>query len=90
MKATILLGLGLLLFAPLAAAAATRLVPGQYPTIQQAIDNCNDGRIIGVENGVAIFGLVSEDSIFGGSVILHAAVTIEVISHDIEYYANFR
>ncbi|MBL7152855.1 MAG: right-handed parallel beta-helix repeat-containing protein [Phycisphaerae bacterium] len=43
MKATILLGFGLLLFAPLAAAAATRLVPGQYLTIQQAIDDSNAG-----------------------------------------------
>ena len=68
MKATIFLGLGLLLFAPLTAAAATRFVPGQYLTIQQAIDDCNDGDTVIIAPGT-YSGVGNRDIDFLGKAI---------------------
>ncbi len=41
----------ILLFTAAFASAATRLVPDQYPNIQAAIDDCNDGDVVIVSQG---------------------------------------
>ncbi|MHC4073466.1 MAG: PKD domain-containing protein, partial [Planctomycetota bacterium] len=51
MKRSVLLGLAPLLIAATLASAATRSVPGDYTTIQQAIDDCNDADVVVVEPG---------------------------------------
>ncbi len=51
MRNTILLSLALLSIAATQSPAETRLVPGDYATIQQAIQECNDGDVVVVEPG---------------------------------------
>lgn len=51
MKATILLGALLVLLTSLFARAAVHLVPDQYLTIQQAIDDCNAGDTVVIAPG---------------------------------------
>jgi len=51
MKNTILPGLILLLITGTSAIGAVRLVPDEYPTIQAAIDDCNDGDVVTVKPG---------------------------------------
>ena len=51
MKRAILLSLALLSIATTNAQAETRLVPADYATIQQAIQESNDGDVVIVENG---------------------------------------
>jgi hypothetical protein len=51
MKARIVLSATILLAASVSGAAATRLVPGQYETIQAAIDACADGDTVVVAPG---------------------------------------
>jgi len=51
MKATILLGALLVLLTSLFAPAAVHLVPDQYLTIQQAIDDCNAGDTVVIAPG---------------------------------------
>ncbi|HCO93722.1 MAG TPA: hypothetical protein DIU00_07200 [Phycisphaerales bacterium] len=51
MKNAILLSLALLSIAAMESSADTRLVPGSYATIQQAIDDSNDGDVVIVETG---------------------------------------
>ena len=51
MRNTILLSLALLSIAAIQSRAETRLVPGVYATIQQAIQECNDGDVVVVEPG---------------------------------------
>ena len=51
MKRSILLSLAILLIASTQAQAETRLVPADYTTIQQAIDNSNDGDVVVVDPG---------------------------------------
>ena len=51
MKKSILLSLALLSVAAIQSRAETRLVPGDYATIQQAIQGSNDGDVVVVEPG---------------------------------------
>jgi len=51
MKNASLLSLVFVLIAATLAHAETRLVPGDYATIQQAIQDCNDGDVVVVEPG---------------------------------------
>ena len=51
MKTTIFLNLVVFLIAVSTASAATRLVPSEYPTIQAAIYDSNDGDIVAVADG---------------------------------------
>jgi len=51
MRAKKLSTLIILLFAAATVSAATRLVPAQYPNIQAAIDDCNDGDVVIVAPG---------------------------------------
>ena len=51
MKKTILVAFALVLATAAAAPAVTRLVPGEYATIQAAIDACNDGDAVIVQTG---------------------------------------
>ena len=51
MRNSILLSLALLSVAAIQSRAETRLVPGGYATIQQAIQDCNDGDVVVVEPG---------------------------------------
>jgi len=51
MRNTILLSLALLSVVAIQSRAETRLVPGVYATIQQAIQECNDGDVVVVEPG---------------------------------------
>jgi len=51
MKRLIILNFIVLLIIVSSAPAATRLVPDEYPTIQAAIDDCNDGDVVAVADG---------------------------------------
>ena len=51
MRNLVLLSLALLSIAATQSPAETRLVPGGYATIQQAIQGCNDGDVVVVEPG---------------------------------------
>ncbi len=51
MKKVIFINYIVLLIIVVSAPAATHLVPGDYPTIQLAIDNCNDGDVVIVSPG---------------------------------------
>jgi len=51
MKKIAVLNLALVFATTALAPAATRLVPGDYPTIQAAIDDCNDGDTVVVDPG---------------------------------------
>ncbi|MGB2864479.1 MAG: hypothetical protein WBC05_14220, partial [Sedimentisphaerales bacterium] len=51
MRKSILLSFALLLVAAIQSRAETRLVPGGYATIQQAIQGCNNGDVVIVEPG---------------------------------------
>jgi hypothetical protein len=61
MRAKKLSNLLILLFAAATASAATRLVPAQYPNIQSAIDDCNDG-----DEVIASEGTYYENLLFRG------------------------
>ncbi len=52
MKRLIILNFIVLLIIASSAPAATRLVPGEYPTIQAAIDDCNNGDVVAVADGI--------------------------------------
>jgi parallel beta-helix repeat protein len=51
MKPAIISNLVLFLLITTSAQAVTRLVPDEYPTIQEAIDDCNDGDVVVVAPG---------------------------------------
>jgi len=51
MKKMIFVPFALVLVTAVVTQAATRTVPGEYATIQAAIDYCNDGDIVIVETG---------------------------------------
>ncbi|MHC4281777.1 MAG: right-handed parallel beta-helix repeat-containing protein, partial [Planctomycetota bacterium] len=68
MKKTILLNLVLLLVTVESAPAETRMVPGEYATIQAAIDDCADGDIVIIAPGIYT-GEGNRDINYGGKAI---------------------
>ncbi len=52
MRKSIIIGFTILLVTTMTVSAVNRLVPSDYATIQEAINNCNNGDIVTVEPGV--------------------------------------
>ena len=73
MKRTIILSIVVLLAMVSLTQAETRLVPSQYPTIQTAVDDCNEGDTVVVADGIYT-GDGNENS--GGIDLLGKAITI--------------